>query len=140
MLVFVKTYKLHIVITAVILVLFCNNCLDPFPLPDVSSGLLVVDARFTDDPDENRVVLSYAGQVNAGRSPVTGARVFVSDDLGNTGQFQEEERGIYVPVSEDYLGVEGRKYVLHIELDNGRQYRSDDCLFREVPPVAPGAG
>jgi len=122
-------------ITTVTLALLCNNCLDPFPLPDLNSGLLIIDARFTDNPEENRVVLSYAGMMNEGRSPVNGARVFVSDNFGNTGQFQEDERGLYLPVSEDYLGIAGRKYVLHIELNNGRQYRSDSCLFRDVPPI-----
>ena len=130
-----KTYRTHIHYTTVVLVLLCTTCLDPFPLPDVSSGYLVVEARFTDDPETNQVVLSFAGRVNEGGIPVTGAIVYVSDDLGGTGWFEESGEGLYLPQANDFYGIAGRKYVLHIELTDGRRYRSDSCLLLDVPPI-----
>jgi hypothetical protein len=130
-----NSYRLSLFLASGFLALFCTTCLDPFPLPDVSGGLLVVEGTFTNDPGANMVKLSFAGNVNEGGLPVSGASVSVSDNLGNSGEFREEESGRYIPVNENFIGIEGRKYVLHVWLDNGRQYRSDSCLFREVPPI-----
>jgi hypothetical protein len=118
-----------------LITLLCTTCLDPFPLPDVSGGLLVVEATFTNEAESNRVLLSFAGQVNQGGEPVSGAGVSISDDQGNTGAFRESEKGQYLPADEDFIGIPGREYVLHIVLSNGREYRSAPCLFRDVPPI-----
>jgi hypothetical protein len=104
-------------------------------LPEVQSGYLVVDARFTDDPEVSRVILSWAGKAEEVSSPISNASVYVSDDLGGQGWFGESEPGLYLPQTSGYAGQTGRKYVLHIELADGRQYQSDTCLFREVPPI-----
>ncbi|MCP4311041.1 MAG: DUF4249 domain-containing protein [Bacteroidetes bacterium] len=117
------------------LALLCTNCLDPYPLPDVSSGFLVVDARFTNDPEANRIILSFAGQVNEGGTPVSDARVSISDDLGNNGECRESATGEYVPVNENFVGEPGRKYVLDIQLIDGRRYQSDSSLFMAAPPI-----
>jgi hypothetical protein len=61
--------------------------------------------------------------------------VYVADDIGNTGLFAEADSGIYYLSNPDFNGKEGRKYILHIELNDGRQYRSDSCLFMDVPPI-----
>lgn len=117
------------------LALLCTNCLEPYPLPDVSSGLLVVDARFTNDPDANRVILSFAGQVNEGGTPVSDALVFILDDQGNKGVCVESESGVYIPENDEYVGELGREYILDIELSDGRRYLSDSSLFMDVPPI-----
>ena len=128
-------YRYLRIIIALALVLLCSTCLEPFPLPDVSTGFLVIEGTFTDSPDENSIKLSFAGMVNEKGSPVTGAKVFVSDDLGNTGTFLENEGGLYLPSSNDFFGIEGRKYVLQIELRDGRVYHSDSTSFRGAPPI-----
>jgi hypothetical protein len=130
-----KKYRILAMITSCTLALLCTTCLDYFPLPDVSSGYLIVEARFTNDPEMNQVILSFAREVNLGGIPITGASVYVSDDLGNTGWFVESKKGFYIPESNDYYGENERKYVLHIELEDGREYRSDSCLFHDVPPI-----
>jgi hypothetical protein len=130
-----KKYRTHFRFTIVMLVLLCTTCLDPFPLPDVSIGYLVVEGRFTDDPATNQVILSFAGRVNEDPIPVTGASVYVRDDLGGTGWFEESGDGLYLPRDQDYYGSAGRTYLLHIELADGRRYRSDSCLFLDVPPI-----
>jgi hypothetical protein len=117
------------------LALLCTNCLDPYPLPDVSSGLLVVDARFTDDPDANRIILSFAGQVNEGGIPINDARVSIMDDEGNKGVCMESTSGVYITENDGFVGEVGRKYVLDIELSDGRRYMSDSSLFVDVPPI-----
>jgi len=131
------TYRTLAMITSCMLSIICTTCLDPIPLPDVSSGYLVVEARFTNDPELNQVILSFAGSVNEDGIPITGATVYVSDDLGNTGRFVESEskQGFYLPESNTYYGETERKYVLHIDLEDGRRYISDSCMFRDVPPI-----
>jgi hypothetical protein len=130
-----KTHSKIIIITAVVLAMLCATCLDPFPLPDLGNGNLVVEARFTDDPEANRVILSFAGKVNESDTLVTGANVYVTDDMGGTVMFEESENGFYLPELSGSPGIAGRKYVLHIELEDGRIYRSDECILRDVPPI-----
>ena len=129
------TYHSSIFLAAGLTCLICTSCLDPFPLPDVSAGLLVVDASFTNDPGSNQVTLSFAGQVNQGSKPVQGAGVWITDDQGNRGDFRETGEGTYLPATDDFVGIQGREYVLHIVLSGGREYASDPCLLREVPPI-----
>jgi len=117
------------------LALLCTSCLDPYPLPDVSSGLLVVDARFTNDPDANRVILSFAGQVNEGGIPISDAQVYIMDEEGNKEVCMESGIGVYIPDNEQFIGEVGRKYILDIELADGRRYLSDSSLFMDAPPI-----
>ena len=124
-----------IIITVGVLSMFCSTCLDPFPLPDLGSGNLVIEARFTDDAEANRVILSFAGRVNEADTLVTGAIVFVTDDMGGTVMFEEYEDGFYLPELGSPPGIAGREYVLHIELEDGRKYRSGDCILKDVPPI-----
>ena len=130
-----KKYITFALITSCMLAILCTTCLDPFPMPDVSEGFLAVEARFTDDPETNQVILTFSGTVNYGGIPVTGATVYISDDLGNIGRFVESNEGIYHPESNAYYGETEREYVLNIELEDGRRYRSDSCMFRDVPPI-----
>jgi hypothetical protein len=104
-------------------------------MPDVSSGYLVVEARFTNDPDVNQVILTFAGNLDEDSNPVTGASVYITDDLGTTGWLEESEDGKYLSQNHDFTGIIGRKYVLHIELAGGRHYQSDTCLLQDVPPI-----
>ena len=84
---------LRILITGAMITWILGSCLDPFPLPDVSSGFLVVEGTFTDDPSENIVKLTFAGQVNAAATTVQDARVTVSDDQGGSLQFHHTGQG-----------------------------------------------
>jgi hypothetical protein len=117
------------------LALLCTNCLDPYPLPDVSSGLLVVDARLTNDPDANRIILSFAGQVNEGGIPISDAQVSIMDDQGNKEVCLESDSGVYLIENDEFVGEVGRKYILDIELTDGRRYLSDSSLFMDAPPI-----
>ena len=117
------------------LALLCTSCLDPYPLPDVSSGLIVVDARFTNDPDANRIILSFAGQVNEGGTPISDAQVYIMDEEGNKEVCLESDSGVYIPDNEQLIGELGRRYILDIELTDGRRYLSDSTLFMDAPPI-----
>lgn len=128
-------YRIRVTAMMILLLLLCRECLDPFPLPDVSEGLLVVDARFTDQVEKNRIILSFAGQVNEGGVPVSGAIVYVQDLRGNTYNFMDSGMGIYLPEDDECRGTADEEYVLQINLGDGRSYRSDTCLFIEVPPI-----
>lgn len=118
-----------------VLILLTRGCLDPYPLPDVSEGLLVVDGRFTDQVSENRVLLSFAGQVNDGGTPIEDASVYIRDDQGGILDLQHTGMGVYRPEGDSIPGIDGRSYVLHIRLSDGRSYLSDICLFTKVPPI-----
>ena len=124
-----KANKVRILITSVILALLCTGCLEPISLPDVSRGYLVVEARFTDDPETNQVILSFAGTVNEDAVPVTSAMVYITDDQGGTGWFEESGEGLYLPQTHDFTGTTGRKYVLHIELGNTSRTAAFSWMF-----------
>jgi hypothetical protein len=104
-------------------------------LPEVQTGYLVVEAWFTDDPEVNRVNLSWAGKAEEVSNPLSNASVYVTDELGGQGWFRESEPGLYLPLTTDYAGQAGRKYVLNIELADGRHYQSDTCLLQNAPPI-----
>ena len=128
-------YRFNILFIVLLVIGILTTCLDPFPLPDVSSGFLVVEGTFTDDAAENSIRLTFAGQVNKIASHVYDATVMISDDRGNSGMYQYTDEGIYQPVSGDFYGVPGRKYILRIELPDGRVYQSDSTSFRAAVPI-----
>ena len=109
------------------IVLFCLlilSCVEPY-WPDLEGegSALVVDALITDDPDNVYVSLSLSAPVdNQEFIPVTGATVFVTDNLGNRFSFRDSANGKYYPI--DFAGIAGRSYMLTVLLENGKQYSS----------------
>ncbi len=128
-------FRINVLFIVLLVIGILSACLDPFPLPDVTSGFLVVEGTFTDEPLENRIRVTWAGQVNEAPTWVKEARVTVSDDQGNTELYYHSDEGYYLPFSEDFLAVPGRNYVLRIELNDGRVYESESTICKEAVPI-----
>ncbi|MEO1055027.1 MAG: DUF4249 domain-containing protein [Bacteroidota bacterium] len=75
------------------------------------------------------IALDNPGLDTLGNSLVRGARVSVSDNLGNVEPFNEIAPGTYMPVP-GFRGIVGSSYTLNVSTIDGKQYRSEpDTLY-----------
>jgi hypothetical protein len=120
-----------------ILTLPVNKCIDPFtPKLDKYQSLLVVDALLTDEevPVNVRISRTSGAQDEAPPS-VTGARVSITDDIGNNTLLSEVSDGIYKTDSLTFRGVTGRKYTLEIQTGEGKEYESEPCSLNKASEI-----
>ncbi len=108
------------------------SCVDPYNIPKINSTRqLVVDATFTDAPGPHTVTLTYTSTLShnySNRIFVSGATVRIIDEtLGLITGLNQTAPGKYQTAS-TWKTVVGREYTLHIQLSDGREYRSDTQL------------
>ena len=104
---------------------------------DTAQNMLVVDGRITNKKEAYHVTLTYAKPFNSSEksTPVSGANVFVTDNLNNSYKFNERDKGDYVSDSLQFTGQPGHTYRLHILTTDGTEYESDpQRMFPEVSP------
>jgi hypothetical protein len=117
-----------------------TGCITEFiPQTEEQQELLVVEGLITDQPGQNIIKLSRSLPLGerAKAIPVIGAYVAVSDNLGNTTYFLESESGNYIPNSENFKGVEGRFYILHVRAYTGQHFKNYESYPMELKPVPP---
>jgi len=117
------------------LMTFCSNVYDSHV--DTAQNMLVVDGRITNKKEAYHVTLTYAKPFNSSEksTPVSGANVFVTDNLNNSYKFNERDKGDYVSDSLQFTGQPGHTYRLHILTTDGTEYESDpQRMFPEVSP------
>lgn len=91
-----------------------------------TQNVLVIEASVTNLPGEQFVKLDYSYALDgATPEPVTGANIQVTDNEGNTEDFQETRPGYYEPIA-SFIGVIGRRYQLNIQTSDGTQYQSEE--------------
>jgi hypothetical protein len=120
-----------------ILALTLIKCIDPFnPKLDKYQSLLVVDALLTDDEVSCYVNLSLT-TVTPDEVPlkVTGARISITDDLGNNTSLSEVSYGIYKTDSTTFRGIVGREYILKIHAEDGKDYESEPCILNDARDI-----
>lgn len=82
------------------------------------------------------VELSWAvGYKDQVREYISGARVYVTDNLGNSVDLAETSPGNYIALSDEFKGVQGRIYTLHAELPDGNAYSSTPVLLEKNPLI-----
>src|SRR5674476_1113766 len=88
---------------------------------DTAQNMLVVDGRITNKKEAYHVTLTYAKPFNSSEksTPVSGANVFVTDNLNNSYKFNERDKGDYVSDSLQFTGQPGHTYRLHILTTDG---------------------
>ncbi len=114
-----------------LMALLLAGCVDPYH-PDFRDDQvsLVVEALITDRPGLQVIYLSKSTPLNdTATIPITGALVTVTDDLGGTNEFQEEETGMYTSWISGSDLVGGRSYRLHIVTSDGELYESEPEMF-----------
>jgi hypothetical protein len=126
--------KWHLAVIALLIAATLMTCIDPFaPMINKFQSTLVVDALLTDEDASNSVVLSRTKKHADGNTEmVTGARVIISDDSGNSTTLKEIATGIYKTDSLSFRGIAGRAYTLNIKTSDGEEYNSDQCLMNPV--------
>ncbi len=108
----------------------------------VEKPALVVDGMITNEAPPYIVKLTYTGVYEASNrisenQAVSGARITISDDLGQKIQLEQvlEEPGKYQTNDPTYRGQIGRIYKVNIELPNGEIYESKPEKLAAVPEI-----
>jgi hypothetical protein len=112
------------------------GCVDPYyPEFEDNQKSLVVEALITDQPGWQVIYLSRSSPVNEkGIHAERDAYVSVSDDLGRSTEFVEQDPGAYYArMTADELGT-GITYRLHIVTSNGEVYESEPEMFPSPSP------
>lgn len=128
---FLRKYGLFVL--AVIL----NGCIEPFSPPEVNSdaSYLVVDGFLNVGLDSSRIILSRTQ--NTSEKTVSlkelGAKISVEGESGETYNFEEKGKGLYVLSPKNYLS--SAKYRLKIKTRNNSEYLSDYVAVKRTPPI-----
>lgn len=110
-------------------------CVEPFALKNISyTNVLVVEGFISNKEKPQQVKLSRTSPLDEKvfiAEP--GADVSVDSESGEKIQFNEVKPGIYE--SPIFVGVVNQKYTLLITTSNGKQYRSEQVVLKDVPPI-----
>lgn len=108
------------------------GCVDPFEPETVTfESALVVEATITDELRTQEIFLSRTFEFEVdGPELEANALVQVTDNSGNTFDFQEVSSGVYRSVT-PFRAESGRDYALQIQTDDGRNYSSSTS---QLPP------
>jgi hypothetical protein len=118
-------------INLILIIVLYISCREPYnPKIDESQNALVVEGLVSDDNIPYEVKLSIAEPFNNSNdyTPVHSARVSVYDDMGNTYNFKESGK-MYITDSNEFVGIPGKTYTLHIETQDGNVYESTPQLM-----------
>lgn len=120
-----RLYKAHIIGTCIALLLAVSACITPFQAETLGfEGVLVVDARLTDEVKQHQILLSRARPFEQDSIvPERNAMVSVVENSGTSYTFEETAPGMYV--STISFGAEAsQNYQLLITTSNGESYAS----------------
>jgi hypothetical protein len=114
-----------------------SSCVTQFiPEVDESRDFMVVDGSITNQNSTYKIKITRVSRFGLQNtiSPVIGCAVSVTDDLGNTSIFKEQQYGLYLSDSLTFKGEAGRRYILNIK-DGNNIYESDQMEMRSVPEI-----
>jgi len=120
-----------------VLLFLLTGCVDPYyPEFEDNQKALVVEALITDQPGWQVIYLSRSSPVNdIGSHAERDAYVSVSDDLGRSTEFVEQDPGAYSAwMTADELGT-GITYRLNIVTSKGEVYESEPEMFPAPSPA-----
>ncbi|WP_227686839.1 DUF4249 domain-containing protein [Spirosoma arboris] len=120
-----------------------SGCVDELQLPIRQvEPRLVVEGLITTDPPPYSIKLTFSGRYNSAYELpegllVNGAVVTINDDQGHSVRLRQDPLApaYYFVRDTTFRGKAGRRYTLHIRLDDGRQYVSSPELLTDVPPI-----
>jgi hypothetical protein len=108
---------------------------EDFDLANISyTGALVVEGHISNLERQQQIKLSRTAQLNDRKFIAeSGADVSVENESGEKIQFNEIKPGIYESLS--FAGDVGEGYTLSITTSNGRKYKSQQVVLKDVPPI-----
>jgi Domain of unknown function (DUF4249) len=130
-----KPYLL--LLTGLVLTMFLVNCIDPYSNPKLltTTRKLIVNASINNqlEPFAIRLTRTISFLEKDVTPPVTGAKVYILDNLKNRYDLIDVGKGNYQTAT-DQTAVVGRSYQLFIQTE-GKNYESIAETLRPVPEI-----
>jgi hypothetical protein len=132
--------QLRLIVILLILI-NTNSCIINY-VPDIGDyeEVLVVEGLITDQPGTNTIKISKSQPLwkRLYPKPLTGCKVTITDDLGQSFSLEEEVTfGTYSTDPASFRGVIGREYTLHIRTTKESVNLSYESLPMKMIPVPP---
>ncbi|MEC4003066.1 DUF4249 domain-containing protein [Flavobacterium sp. SUN052] len=127
--------KKHLQILLLLVFTIFISCTDPYTLRTNNyEEALVIEATITNElkHQEIKITKTYRLEQNT-PTIVSGAVVYVNDNLGNNYEF-EEQNGIYISVNE-FQAQPNVQYKLKIITDDGKSYSSNSETLTNINPI-----
>jgi hypothetical protein len=121
----------------IVLMMFLTSCKEVyFPDDLYSPDSIPVIQGFISEGSSPKVTLSrtlgyYENTVNF----ISGASVYIEDDLNNICELEDQSNGVYLPVIDDFKGTAGRTYTLHVKTPDGLEYGSLPQYIHDNPVI-----
>jgi hypothetical protein len=130
-----KVIRLTVIVVSITLIF--QNCIYEFtPSAGKLENLLVIYGMVTNENGPHEITILKTKTINSKvNETVSGAKVSIIDDKGNTVPLAEDSVGKY-HTPETFAGQIGAKYKLNIELQEGKQYESDYVELLDVPDIS----
>lgn len=122
------TYNLFIILLI--------SCEKPYHPDNLSKGekIPVIQGSLNNGPGPYKVTLFWASPFGSEqKEAIDDATVFIYDNDGNQEQLVMSTPGYYETPANNFSGIPGRIYTLHIELSNGDIYESTPTRLEIVP-------
>jgi hypothetical protein len=124
-------------ILLVVVIITITSCREAYFPDDIRSleHTLIIEGMICEGFSPE-VSISYAmGYYETTQTPLSNATVVITDNLGNQVELTEESEGSYRPVSDEFTGINGRVYTLHVNTPDGNEYESDPMKIFEKPVI-----
>ena len=130
-----KLKKLTVIIVSITLI-FQDCIYEITPKTEYLSDLLVIYGMVTNENGPHEITLLKTKKINSKvNEPVSGAKISIFDNKGNTVSLTEDSFSKY-HTPETFAGQVGARYKLNIELQDGKKYESDYVELLDVPDIS----
>lgn len=129
-----KISKTYLTILAIFILGSCTEVYYPEEI-NSTEKIPVIQGMILEN-DVPTVTLSWAiGYKYQNMEYISGASVYVTDNLDNRADLVEASGGRYTVLSGEFRGIQGRIYTLHVTLPDGSEYASTPVLLPARPNI-----
>lgn len=117
-------------------IIFLASCEKPYHPDNLDTGerIPAIQGSLNNGPGPCQLTLYWASPFgNHRQDPIEDAAVSILDDMGNREPLAMLTPGVYETSSDDFRGIPGRTYTLHLVLPNGDIYESTPTPLDSVP-------
>lgn len=122
--------------TGYLFIILISACQQPYFQDNLDSSrkIPVIQGSVNNGPGPYEVTLFWASLFGSTqRDPIEDATVFIYDDQGNQEPLTMLTPGYYKTSTDDFEGIPGRTYTLHVVLPNGDIYESTPTRLDTIP-------
>lgn len=130
-----KNFKLHSIILLASSAFILNSCTEAYPLiTNNYEEALVVETTITNELKNQEIKLIKTAKLeDKDYQPESGAEVYITDDLGNRYDFEDQSDKYVSTVA--FQAAAGSQYTLHINTKDGRSFESSPETLTTVNPM-----